>query len=224
MNVRSGCPASANSAEFSLANGKHNSTGEIPRAILFSSSQCALSCGTEGLNYHATSVLHRTLRAMSFGFGIGDIIQVGNLARTVYQALRNAPVLFQQFGQDFALTAHILDELHDQWPELAQRTGDSQLGHASSGSSVLHHTIVGIREGLEELQRELGRYGVAGDDGPPNRPSRSPMSRLQFSGQLSELRQRLQFHMASLQLVQQSLSLRQSDRIATAIENVRAAQ
>ena len=152
---------------------------------------------------------------MSFGFSVGDIITVVNLTRRVIENVRNAPAEFRNLEADLNLTQTILTELHSNWHDYSQRATQNgiNLGH----DQTLRTAFSSVRNGLDELQTELRRRNV--------RPGlRASWDNMRFSHRLESLQRRLQFHMSSLQLVMQSLTILQGNRVVESLQTVREAQ
>ncbi len=159
-----------------------------------------------GTNYHVT---------MSFGFSAGDIIMAAQLARNLIQQVRSAPAEFRDLEADLNLTHTILNELTDNWRDYRRHA--TRNGINLGRDQVLRTTIDNVRDGLGALQTQLGNHRVrSGLTGS--------LGNIRFSQQLRGLQRRLQFHMSSLQLIMQSLTIAQGNRVAEALQTVREAQ
>lgn len=152
---------------------------------------------------------------MSFGFSVGDIVLLINLTHSLISRVRNAPAQFKEFEGDLVLASRVLDRLRDEWSQFSGRATSS--GTTLNQDQVLQNTIDGIRNGLEELQTQLASESVG--------PSlSSPFSNFRFTRRIQDLHRRLQFHMASIQLVMQNVTLMQGRQMAETLEVLREAQ
>lgn len=152
---------------------------------------------------------------MSFGFSVGDIVLLINLTHSLISWVRNAPAQFKEFEGDLVLASRVLDRLRDKWSQFSGRATGS--GTPLNQDQVLQNTIDGIRNGLEELQTQLASESVG--------PSlSSPFSNFRFTRRIQDLHRRLQFHLASIQLVMQNVTLMQGRDIAETLEVLREAQ
>ena len=91
---------------------------------------------------------------MSFGFGLGDIIALGRLSWTVYQACKEAPSTFGQLTQEVLSMNAVLKEIEE-------ACGDEE-DLSSSRQEGLKVVMAGCQNVLEELQTLLRRYESMG--------------------------------------------------------------
>ena len=91
---------------------------------------------------------------MSFGFGLGDIIALGRLSWTVYQACKEAPSTFGQLTQEVLSMNAVLKEIEE--------ACDEEEDLSSSRQEGLKVVMAGCRNVLEELQTLLKRYESMG--------------------------------------------------------------
>ncbi len=153
---------------------------------------------------------------MSFGFSIGDFLQVTQLARNLYSRIRSADALFREFSADLELADTIFGQLRDNW-ELYN--GRLETAHPQANTqAILRRTIIGIRDSLRTLSDHLQQYGNVGQG------LRHARANLAFTRELAHSRQRLQMHLSSLSLVVQSLQLTQAQRTHEVLERIEAAQ
>jgi len=131
----------------------------------------------------------------SFGFSIGDIITVATLVRRTANRIRHAPETFQIFTEDLAFATQIFHNLKRNFGDY-----DSTIHTLSTADRLsLDVSLTGIRDGLRALEERLESYNVGTG-------LRSGYANYRFSGSLKELRERLIFHMQSLNLAMNSLN------------------
>ena len=114
---------------------------------------------------------------MSFGYGIGDIVTVGQLAWTVYKGCRDAPESFRNLSQEILSLHAVLKEVEECLPSD---------GLAPSKQLRLKNVTQGCSKVLEDLQDLVDRYRGLGTQ------KRRTWDRVKFaSEQTVELRSRL---------------------------------
>jgi len=152
---------------------------------------------------------------MSFGFSPSDVVLLGTTVASLISRIRSAPARYQEFTNDLLLANTIFSDLNSR---LNTDLAGLAVARVHIHSSTIQTTFLGIRNSLDELQRRLDDHDNVGTT------VRSSFANVKFSRKLDDLRRRLQFHMSSLQLVVQNLSLLQGQRIEEAIQLIRQAQ
>ena len=114
---------------------------------------------------------------MSFGYGIGDIVALGQIAWTAYKSCRDAPESFKNVSQEASSLHALLKEVEE---NLSAQT-------LSSTSQARLKTIGdGCHKVLEELQSLVDRYESLGA------PSKRTWDRMKWHcNDIAELRSRL---------------------------------
>ncbi|KAM7209856.1 hypothetical protein V8F06_014762 [Rhypophila decipiens] len=158
---------------------------------------------------------------MSFGFSIGDIILITQLTRNLIDRIRHGPALFRELEGDLSLTQSNLDQLRNSWADFSQRTLAATTGVNQQQGDAFHATLNGVQNGLRELAHEVDVYGQ--QMGPSTISARA-IGSFRFTGHLQDLRERLSFHMGSLNLVMQNLTHMQGRAIADALQTIHEAQ
>lgn len=156
---------------------------------------------------------------MSFGFGVGDIIQIAQLTRSLVDRIRHAPALFRELEGDLTLTQTVLSQLSFNWTDFSQRILAATASVNWQQGDALRATLTGVQTGLRELEHELDVHGQ--EMGASTIPFRGS---LRFTRRVQDLRHRLQFHMASLHLVMQNVTLMQGRAIAETLQTIHEAQ
>ncbi|KAF7940554.1 uncharacterized protein EAE98_000681 [Botrytis deweyae] len=92
---------------------------------------------------------------MSFGFGIGDILAVIELAKKIRKDFADAPSQFKDISLEVRSLSIVLQDIEDELslPDLNAKQ-----------KSELEEIIVGCRDVLEKLQRALSAYGELRSD------------------------------------------------------------
>jgi hypothetical protein len=147
---------------------------------------------------------------MSFGFSIGDIIEVSRITTDLIRRVRTAGAEFREFEGDLELARSVFVSIEENWNTDSGRTTAARL--IQEHNATLQATMTGIQNGLNGLRHQLDSH------------SRTRFSRFQLSYRLQDLRRRLDFHMGSLQLVMQNLSLMQGRSIEDAMHLIREGQ
>jgi hypothetical protein len=143
---------------YSLLNfcGKRLSLNPIPSCLLLLSS-FLLSLG-ENIRQYFISI-----EIMSFGFGVGDIIRVTELAISIYRdcyaVARGAPQEFQLLMSEVSALSNALKILKDELDN-----PDSILVQAGKHRVQMAGEIVSrVDVTLEELQKVIKKYEIIGD-------------------------------------------------------------
>jgi hypothetical protein len=147
---------------------------------------------------------------MSFGFSISDLIEVSRLTTSLIRRVRTAGAEFREFESDLQLARSVFVSFEENWNTEPCRTTAARL--QQNHNAILQATITGIRNGLNDLDHQLETH------------SQTRFSRFQLSYRLQDLRRRLDFHLGSLQLVMQNLSLVQGRNIEDAMRLIREGQ
>ena len=124
---------------------------------------------------------------MSFGFGVGDIIQIAQLTRSLVDRIRHAPALFRELEGDLTLTQTVLSQLSFNWTDFSQRILAATGSVNWQQGDALRATLTGVQTGLRELEHELDVHGQ--EMGASTIPFRGS---LRFTRRVQDLRHRLQ--------------------------------
>lgn len=147
---------------------------------------------------------------MSFGFSFGDIVIITQLTTQLISRVRHADANFREFGGDLELARALFVSIEHNWSSYSSGEGATRL--QQNYNATMQTAVTGVRNGLEELQRELDNH------------TNTRFSRFRFSYRLTQLHRRLQFHMESVQLVVQNMNLMQGNRIEEIMRLIRDAQ
>jgi len=158
---------------------------------------------------------------MSFGFGVSDILVVIGLVRTVIDTVRRGPREFSDFAHDLQVVQTLFEALQAHRDQFIASTS----GLTEVQRQVIEQTFHGMHAGLNELQQQLTHHQNRG-------ASNRGLANFRFMmDSLNRLRNRLEFHMGSLNLLYQQLILargtqaqERSDEILRMIQQAQEAQ
>jgi len=147
---------------------------------------------------------------MSFGFSISDFIELSQLVNDLTRRVRTAGAEFREFAGDLEVARILFTSIQEQGSTPSGRATTTWL--QQNHSTTIQTIIAGIQHGLDELRSELDTR------------SQTPLARFRSFNRLDSLRRRLDFHMGSLQLLMQNLSLMQGRRIEEAMRLINEGQ
>jgi hypothetical protein len=152
---------------------------------------------------------------LPFGVSIGDVIGISQQIAYLIGRVRDPTSKFREFSSDLQLARSVFGALE---ANFHRYSADPLAISIQPHRQTLHQIFDGIRDSLEALRAQVDRHAGVG-------PVRTSLrANYHFTGSLEDLRRRLQFHMSSLQLVIQNLSLAQGRRIEAALALITNAQ
>jgi hypothetical protein len=120
---------------------------------------------------------------MSFGFSVGDFIQLLQITKQTYRNCKQAGGEYLEIAQEVRSLHGILRSLREE----AEKPGSVLLRSTSSSTSKLPILVRGCRNVLEDIDRRLAKYQGLADDGATTSAPKKLWHRLRFGGELDEL-------------------------------------
>ena len=154
---------------------------------------------------------------MAFGFGVGDLILVMDLCRTVCKTLKNAPSEYRECQSELSSVTTAVETL----VESAKDPHSSLSRHDINKKRNLVKVVGGLREPLQELQELVEIHSAIEDDGR-GRAIRV-WKRIRFGMQdIEAMKDTLNFHLLSINLFLKSLDGFSMGRVEEKLDRIYA--
>ncbi|KAE9378805.1 hypothetical protein N431DRAFT_450742 [Stipitochalara longipes BDJ] len=158
---------------------------------------------------------------MSFGFSIGDIIAVTNLAwklhQDCYKVLQDCPQEIKDLSRDLATVYGVLRHIQED----LDSSGSSIKAHGEGRAKLLRTMVANLDKTLKNLQQLVSNFQHLALDSRKRDQFLSKLKYLVSQKKISKIHQEISFHISSFNLILASIGNSSLQRIESGMQQMR---